>query len=257
VELCAKREHEQRAHLAVRVRLTSAGAFCGALTPTAPPPALLAPLQHFFNYIQQYDRNGIVANSGQLWRWTPIVTAGGGGFPDRGGASGPSSIDPIVMGHTAGIVLGLLLGGANLFYLYRLAQNARVDVCGCGARGPKGERRACAITHASPLRRAHQLPPALAQAQMAITPRQLTLAALAPRTRRPRFEESAAIAQDVQAACARATRIATHERRSLRLATPRSNCGATLGSVHCDSSPRFLSPFCPLSFPPRPGADQS
>ena len=69
------------------------------------------------------------------------MTAGGGGFPDRGGASGPSSIDPIVMGHTAGIVLGLLLGGANLFYLYRLAQNARVDVCGCGARGPKGERR--------------------------------------------------------------------------------------------------------------------
>ena len=43
------------------------------------------------------------------------------------------------MGHTAGIVLGLLLGGANLYYLYRLAQNARVDVCGCGARGPKGE----------------------------------------------------------------------------------------------------------------------
>lgn len=85
------------------------------------------------------------------------MTAGGGGFPDRGGASGPSSIDPIVMGHTAGIVLGLLLGGANLFYLYRLAQNARVDVCGCGARGPKGERRACAITHASLSRR--PLPP--------------------------------------------------------------------------------------------------
>jgi len=104
-----------------------------------PPPAPLAP-QHFFNYIQQYDRNGIVPNSGQLWRWTPIVTAGGGGgFPDRGGASGPSAIDPIVMGHTAGIVLGLLLGGANLYYLYRLAQNARIDVCGCGARGPKGE----------------------------------------------------------------------------------------------------------------------
>jgi hypothetical protein len=94
---------------------------------------------HFYTYIQQYDRTGIVPNSGQLWRWTPIVQAGGGGgFPDRGGASGPGLTDPIVMGHTAGIVLGLLLGGANLWYLMRLAQNARVDVCGCVPRGAKG-----------------------------------------------------------------------------------------------------------------------
>ena len=52
---------------------------------------------HFYNYIQQYDRNGIVPNSGQLWRWTPIVAGGGGGggFPDRGGSASPSAFDPI------------------------------------------------------------------------------------------------------------------------------------------------------------------
>ena len=39
--------------------------------------------------------------------------------------------------HTGGIVLGLLLGLANLFVLVRLAQNGRVDL-GCGAGGGKG-----------------------------------------------------------------------------------------------------------------------
>ena len=73
----------------------------------------------------------------QVWRWSP-----GGGAPGGGGSSSSSSAGSatglaIAYGHTGGIVLGLLLGLANLFVLVRLAQNARVDL-GCGLGGGKG-----------------------------------------------------------------------------------------------------------------------
>lgn len=75
--------------------------------------------------------------SGQLWVWSPSF--GAGGRPGGGGNSpaGSDINNPIIMGHTAGIVLGLLLGIANLFLLYRLAQNAGIDL-GCGGGGAKG-----------------------------------------------------------------------------------------------------------------------
>jgi len=79
---------------------------------------------------------GIVPNSGQLFVWSPALFSGGP--PPADGPSNSSLGLSIAYGHTAGIVLGLLLGGLNLFVLVRLAQNARVDLgCGAGAGGSK------------------------------------------------------------------------------------------------------------------------
>ena len=67
------------------------------------------------------------ANAGatsQLWRWTfPIYPSGGGGGGGNGGGSSNSNSGlsaqglAIATGHTAGIVVGLLIGLANLALL--------------------------------------------------------------------------------------------------------------------------------------------
>jgi hypothetical protein len=89
-----------------------------------------------FVYSQGYNPvTGIVPNSGQLYVWTPSPFRGGPSSPD---SSSSSSLGlSIAYGHTAGIVLGLLLGGLNLYVLVRLAQNSRVDL-GCGASAGGG-----------------------------------------------------------------------------------------------------------------------
>ena len=45
-------------------------------------------------------------------------------------------MNAIATGHTAGIVLGLLLGLANLYVLFKLAQNARVSSSQFGLQLP-------------------------------------------------------------------------------------------------------------------------
>ena len=91
-------------------------------------------------YSQQWDPvNGITPNSGQLWAWSPTPFGGPRGGPSSSSdGSSPLGLS-IAYGHTGGIVLGLLLGLANLYVLFRLAQNARVDLgCGIGGGGGKG-----------------------------------------------------------------------------------------------------------------------
>jgi hypothetical protein len=54
----------------------------------------------------------------------PTLFAGGG---NNNQGYNAAAMNAIAAGHTAGIVLGLLLGLANLYVLFRLAQNARVS----------------------------------------------------------------------------------------------------------------------------------
>jgi hypothetical protein len=101
---------------------------------TAHPASPTRPLCSY-QFVQDWNpAQGIVPNSGQLWRWTPGPPAGrGGGGSSSSGFGGLN--DPIVVGHTAGIVLGLLLGMSNLYVLYRIAQNSGIDLTGLGGAG--------------------------------------------------------------------------------------------------------------------------
>jgi len=78
--------------------------------PLTPPPAR-ADL-----YDQAFSRGGnTLPNSGTLWRWTASGTA-----PPPPPAAAPTYSSAVAMGHTAGIVLGLLVGGANLAFIYKI-----------------------------------------------------------------------------------------------------------------------------------------
>ena len=108
--------------------------------PPQPSPPLLTAfpstlLLNSYQFVQDWNpAQGIVPNSGQLWRWTPGPPAGrGGGGSSSNGFGGLN--DPVVVGHTAGIVLGLLLGMANLYVLFRIAQNSGIDLTGLGGAG--------------------------------------------------------------------------------------------------------------------------
>ena len=86
-----------------------------------------------YAWVQQFDRNAPQAASGQLWKWQPSIQ-----YASSNAAAGSSDVNSsIATGHTAGIVLGLLLGLANLYYLYCIAENASVNVApSCLSRIP-------------------------------------------------------------------------------------------------------------------------
>jgi hypothetical protein len=76
--------------------------------------------RHLYLFIHQRD-NGlapIADGSGALWRWAPAQL----GPPAAGGAA------PVNSGHTAGIVIGILIGLGNLYFLVLLVQNAGVSM---------------------------------------------------------------------------------------------------------------------------------
>ena len=103
--------------------------------------------RHFYVWQQSFSgaANGQPQqNTGSLWRWTADnVPAGGGG----GGGAAPVS-NAIAIGHTWGIVIGILIGLGNLYYLVQLAAHAGVGCAlpsislpsfgGGAAKGPGG-----------------------------------------------------------------------------------------------------------------------
>jgi hypothetical protein len=80
--------------------------------------------RHLYSFAQVVDAvtGEPLAGTGQLWRWAPTPGGGGGGT----GGGGGSATSAVVAGHTAGIVIGILVGLANLGLLVLLAQNAGV-----------------------------------------------------------------------------------------------------------------------------------
>lgn len=78
--------------------------------------------RHLYVFEQSYNRGTPSPNSGQLWRWAPSQ----GGPPASNSGGGYNAA--VANGHTAGIVLGLLLGIANLYFLVLLALNAGVTI---------------------------------------------------------------------------------------------------------------------------------
>jgi len=80
-----------------------------------------------------------------LWRWRPTFGGSSGG-----GSSASPAYDPaIVQGHTAGIVIGILIGLANLYFLVLIALGQGLDLIptslanciptmGGGAKPPSG-----------------------------------------------------------------------------------------------------------------------
>lgn len=106
------------------------------VTPSSPsPPAINAPGiygwsvgtvvgRHFYIFHQTFvPGQGPQPGSGQLWRWAPSSSNGGSGYSDA-----------TARGHTAGIVIGILIGFANLYFLVLLALNAGV-MPSCGPVG--------------------------------------------------------------------------------------------------------------------------
>ncbi len=74
---------------------------------------------HFYVYVENYDNKNMWV-SGQLWRWGPNNAA----LPP--GVAYPTPYNP--SGHTAGIVIGILLGIANCYFLWLLLGNAGVSM---------------------------------------------------------------------------------------------------------------------------------
>ena len=76
-------------------------------------------------YAMVVTNQGVPGGS-QLWRWTfPAYPQGGGGGGGGGGSSSnemSSTGMAIAYGHTGGIVIGILIGLANLYLLYILVQ---------------------------------------------------------------------------------------------------------------------------------------
>jgi hypothetical protein len=76
---------------------------------------------HFYVWNQVFDNSGgAVQNSGSLWRWT--LASG----PPAAPAAPIISHAAIQSGHTAGIILGILLGLVNLVFLKKIADDAGV-----------------------------------------------------------------------------------------------------------------------------------
>jgi len=111
-----------------------------AVQQTAPwPPAasdigygvgLVWPLgRHLVQYVQAVDASGNPApGGGQLWRWAPVASAGGGPGP-------AAPADAPHPGVVAGLAIGGLLGVANLALLLALAVNAGLVSVPCGGGG--------------------------------------------------------------------------------------------------------------------------
>ena len=79
--------------------------------------------RHLYSFAQSVDpmSGEPLPGTGQLWRWAP--DAGGGGAPGGGGAGCDAAT---ARGHTAGIVIGILLGLGNLYVLVLLAFSSGV-----------------------------------------------------------------------------------------------------------------------------------
>ena len=77
-------------------------------------------------YVMVVTDPAVTGAPNQLWRWTfPIFRPGGGGGPPGGGGGGggaSSQGEAIAVGHTWGIVIGLLIGLANLALLVVLVR---------------------------------------------------------------------------------------------------------------------------------------
>jgi len=98
--------------------------------PSGRGPAIVAGF-HFYVYSQNFiPGSGVSPTSGQLYRWSPTLFAGGGG---NNQGNNNAALTAVATGHTVGIVFGLLLGLANLYVLFRLAQNARLSICDFGS----------------------------------------------------------------------------------------------------------------------------
>lgn len=80
---------------------------------------------HFYAFVENYDQNS--QGGGQLWRWSPNNAA----LPP--GMASPAPYN--ASGHTAGIVIGILVGLANLYLLWLLVGNAGVDLLPAGLAG--------------------------------------------------------------------------------------------------------------------------
>jgi hypothetical protein len=95
------------------------------VAPSSPSPSLGVVTgevvgSHFYVYSQPPLGSG---NPGTLWRWRPALTAGPGGAAN-GGAYNSATAN----GHTAGIVIGILTGLANLYCLVALVGNAGINL---------------------------------------------------------------------------------------------------------------------------------
>ena len=80
--------------------------------------------RHLYSFAQAIDpvSGEPLPGTGQLWRWAPTV--GGGSVAGSAPAVGYNSA--ALAGHTAGIVIGILVGLGNLVVVLMLAQNAGV-----------------------------------------------------------------------------------------------------------------------------------
>ncbi len=66
------------------------------------------------------------AVTGNLYTWSPSAsfTPSSGSASSNGGSSNAS----VIQGHTAGIVIGILVGLSNLWLLFKLAENSGVEI---------------------------------------------------------------------------------------------------------------------------------
>ena len=76
--------------------------------------------RHFYIYAENYNSAGGYGG-GQLWRFSPNTAAVAPPAPAPAAAT-------VSVGHTWGIVIGILIGLANLYFLWLLVQNAGLDV---------------------------------------------------------------------------------------------------------------------------------
>jgi hypothetical protein len=91
------------------------------------PPQLWAPSMSVVGhnlYVEMTgDGRGAGVPGNAIYRWVPEAPA-----PSGASGSGNDNASSIATGHTAGIVLGLLLGLANLYLLVRIAKNNSIDI---------------------------------------------------------------------------------------------------------------------------------
>jgi hypothetical protein len=82
--------------------------------------------RHLYVWQEQYNDDGS-SGGGQLWRYAPDVMAlpAGGVAPAAGWSADAAAAS---RGHTAGIVIGILVGLGNLYFLYLLVANAGIDI---------------------------------------------------------------------------------------------------------------------------------
>jgi hypothetical protein len=94
------------------------------VSPSAPAPSLATDLgygvgavigRHLYHYAQAADANGPIVGTGQLWRWAPVASSGGA-------STSTPTTSTLSSGATASVVIGLLIGLANLGLLIALVR---------------------------------------------------------------------------------------------------------------------------------------